>query len=102
MPPGADAIRLSPADNVATVLREVLAGERLSVRSGPELVEVAAREPIPRLHKVSLQELPAGVPVVKYGHAIGVTTMAIAAGAHVHVHNMRSARGQASAQGAWQ
>ncbi len=29
-------------------------------------------------------------PILKYGAPIGVATQAIAAGAHVHVHNMRS------------
>lgn len=94
-PPGADAIRLSPADNVATVLRAVAAGERLSVRCGPDLLALAARQPIPLCHKISLGDLPAGVPVVKYGQPIGVTTAAIAAGDHVHIHNMRSARASA-------
>ena len=92
---GADAIRLSPQDNVATVLRPVAPGERLLVRCGTELVGVEAREPIPLCHKISLGDLAAGVPVLKYGQPIGVTTGPIAAGAHVHVHNMRSDRGRA-------
>jgi altronate dehydratase small subunit len=91
--PGADAIRLSAQDNVATVLRPVAAGERLRVGCGRDIVAVEARQPIPLCHKISLGDLPAGVPVVKYGHPIGVTTAPVAAGDHVHVHNMRSARG---------
>src|SRR3954471_9072262 len=90
--PGADAIRLSARDNVASVLRAVAAGERLSVRCGPDTVTVAARQAIPLCHKISLGDLPAGAPVLKYGQPIGLTTAAVAVGDHVHVHNMRSAR----------
>jgi hypothetical protein len=90
--PEVDAIRLSPADNVATVLRPVEPGERLRVRCGAEIVTVTVRESIPFCHKVSLTEIAAEVPVVKYGSPIGGALTAIPAGAHVHVHNMRSAR----------
>ena len=90
--PDVDAISLSPADNVATVLRAVKAGERLRVRRGTEIATVVAREPIPLCHKVSLAPIAAEAPVVKYGHPIGAASAAIPPGAHVHVHNMRSAR----------
>jgi hypothetical protein len=36
--------------------------------------------------------MPAGHHIRKYGAAIGEATAAIAAGAHVHVHNLRSLR----------
>lgn len=91
----ADAIRLSPEDNVATVLRAVTAGERLQVRCAGSVTEVQAAEAIPLCHKVSLDVIEAGGPVVKYGQKIGETLGLIPAGRHVHVHNMRSARGRA-------
>jgi len=90
--PEVDAISLSPADNVATALRAVEAGERLRVRCGGEIATVVALEPIPLCHKVSLGPIGAETPVVKYGHPIGAAAAPIPAGAHVHVHNMRSAR----------
>lgn len=92
----ADAIRLSPDDNVATVLRPVSAGEKLRVRCAASVTEVEAQEPIPLCHKVSLGAIEAGGAVVKYGQTIGETLAPIAAGRHVHVHNMRSARARAS------
>lgn len=90
--PEVDAISLSPADNVATALRAVEAGERLRVRRGSEVATVVALEPIPLCHKVSLAPIDAKAPVIKYGHPIGAASAAIPTGAHVHVHNMRSAR----------
>ena len=92
-----DAIRLSPADNVATVLRPVAAGEHVRVKCGNQTATVIAREPIPFCHKISLDELSAGSVVLKYGEAIGEASSVIHVGSHVHVHNMRSARARATA-----
>lgn len=91
-----DAMRLSPLDNVATVLRPVSAGEALRVRCADEIATVPAREAIPFCHKISLTDIAAGAPVIKYGNPIGEALLAIPAGHHVHVHNMRSARAQAA------
>ncbi len=95
--PAADAIRLSPEDNVATVLRAVSTGETLRVRCAGSVTQVQAAEAIPFCHKVSLGAIEAGGPVVKYGQKIGETLGPIAVGSHVHVHNMRSARAKAPA-----
>jgi len=92
----ADAIRLSPDDNVATVLRAVRSGDKLRVRCAEGMTEVEAQEAIPLCHKVSLGPIAAGAAVVKYGQKIGVTVAPIPTGRHVHVHNMRSARARAS------
>ncbi len=91
-----DAIRLSPGDNVATVLRAVAAGEHLRVRCAESVTEIEVLEPIPLCHKVSLFPIEAGGAVVKYGQKIGETLGPITAGRLVHVHNMRSGRARAS------
>lgn len=82
-------IVISERDNVATALEALDAGQ---VLGGPAAVTV--REPIPRGHKVSLRAIPAGENVIKYGNPIGVATAAIPPGAHVHTHNVASARGR--------
>jgi len=86
-----DAIRLSPDDNVATLLRAVTKGERVRVGD----VAVQAAENIALCHKIALVDLKPGDRVLKYGDPIGEATQAIAAGAHVHVHNLRSLRARA-------
>lgn len=88
----ADAISLSEADNVATVLRAVDRGEQLTVACGGAHITLTASDRIPLCHKISLAELQAGATVFKYGQPIGLATAPIGAGAHVHVHNMRSGR----------
>lgn len=97
--PDVDAISLSPVDNVATVLRAVGAGERLHVRCGREIAAVVALESVPMCHKVSLAPIEAGAPVIKHGQPIGAASAPVPAGAHVHVHNMRSSRAGGASQG---
>ena len=57
---------------------------------------LTAVEDVPAGHKIALRALPAGSPVRKYGATIGVATANIPAGAHVHVHNLRSHLDEAS------
>ena len=51
-------------------------------------VVVAAGGPIKVGHKIAVSTILAGTPVVKFGHVIGVASQNIAAGEHVHVHNV--------------
>ena len=82
-------IVISDRDNVATALETLEAGRVIAAR-----VPVTVREAIPRGHKVSMQVIPQGASVVKYGNAIGVATAEIPPGAHVHTHNVSSTRGR--------
>jgi altronate dehydratase small subunit len=87
-----DALVLDGKDNVATVLREIAAGEQLLIRTPAGEIRLAAREAIPLCHKITLGALEAGEAVVKYGEPIGRTRAPVAAGALLHVHNMASDR----------
>jgi altronate dehydratase len=84
------AIVISGADNVATALESIDAGRTIAAG----VTTVTAVEPIPRGHKIALRPIRAGAIVVKYGNAIGTASSDIAAGAHVHTHNVSSARGR--------
>ena len=84
------AIVISAQDNVATALEPLDAGQ--TVQAGASTVAVI--EPIPRGHKVALRAIRKGELVMKYGSAIGHASADIAAGAHVHVHNVASDRGR--------
>ncbi|MCO5997190.1 UxaA family hydrolase [Actinoallomurus rhizosphaericola] len=68
-------------DDVALATEDLVAGR--PVRDG-----LVARDDVPRGHKVALRDLPAGTPVRKYGQVIGFTTRPVAAGEHVHTHNL--------------
>ena len=81
---------ISERDNVATALEPIDAGRE--VRAGTAMV--VAAEAIPRGHKLAVRAIRAGEPVVKYGSPIGTASADIAAGAHVHTHNVASTRGR--------
>jgi hypothetical protein len=81
-----NAVVIDPSDNVATVLVEVAPGSEV-VAHGDDS-GVAAAETIPVGHKVALEGIDTGAPIVKYGHVIGVASRPIATGEHVHTHNL--------------
>jgi SAF domain-containing protein len=88
-------IVISDRDNVATALEALEPGRVLDL--GGDLTTVA--EPIPRGHKVALRRIAAGEAVLKYGSPIGTAVADIAAGSHVHIHNVASARGRGDLHG---
>jgi len=82
-------------DNVATATRVIKSGEALVVSTGNRQLSLTARQDIRFLHKVALQDIAVGERIYKYGAIIGEATQPIAAGEHVHVHNIRSLWGRA-------
>lgn len=87
------AVRLSPDDNVATLLAAVAKGGRCTIDSGTsQLGELVANEAIDFGHKVALTDLDEGDRIMKYGQPIGLATVPISRGDHVHVHNITGLR----------
>lgn len=75
-------IIISPGDSVGVALVPLKAGE---TAEGTVL-----SEDIGKGHKFSLRPIMAGEPVIKYGGIIGKASENIAAGCHVHTHNMHT------------
>ncbi|MDP9038218.1 MAG: galactarate dehydratase [Acidobacteriota bacterium] len=77
-------VQVDPRDNVAIVVNEggLPAGSRFP--SG-----LVLRDAVPEAHKLSLSEIPAGGPIVRYGSTIGYANEAIPAGCWVHEERMR-------------
>ncbi len=48
------------------------------------------RDDVPAGHKIAVRPIEPGEPVVKYGFPIGAATTAIAPGAWVHTHNLKT------------
>lgn len=87
------AIVLDPADDVAVLVGRVEAGGAVSLRGAATGRRLPAATLIEAGHKIALRDLPAGSDIRKYGEVIGRLTAAVAAGDHVHVHNLKSLRG---------
>lgn len=77
------ALQIHHTDSVATALRDLAPGETV--------LGVVLRESVARGHKLALVAHAPGDPVLKFGFPIGRATREIAAGAHVHVHNVATA-----------
>ncbi|MDP3262846.1 MAG: altronate dehydratase family protein [Tabrizicola sp.] len=75
-------IRLHGADNVVIALADLRAGDR------PTGLDVALAGPVPRGHKIATRAIAKGETVIRYGQIIGQATEDIAAGAHIHSHNL--------------
>jgi len=73
-------LRLHQRDNVAIALVPLAPGELVE--------DVTVRESIPVGHKVALGPIAIGEGVFKYANLIAVANAPIAAGAHVHIHNV--------------
>ena len=73
-------IRLHPADDVL-IARAQLVG-------GSSVENITVKGLIPADHKVATRALAAGSPVRRYNQIIGFASKAIAAGEHVHTHNL--------------
>ncbi len=84
------ALRLKDDDDVAVALRVLEPGT--PVRFPDAAIEPLAT--IPSGHKIALRAIPAGALIRKYGQVIGRASAAIAAGEHVHVHNVEGVRGR--------
>ena len=78
------ALQLGAQDNVAVARQALAAGTALQVGQH----QLVLHEPIAAGHKLALVPIAAGTAVLKYGQSIGYASADIAAGEHVHVHNL--------------
>lgn len=75
-------IRLNPLDDVLIARQPLPKGLHLQA----EHIEVL--QAIPAGHKVAVRAIAPGQPLRRYGQIIGFASQPIAAGEHVHVHNL--------------
>lgn len=73
---------LNPADDIAVALDDITVGQT------PEGLDVPATADIATGHKIARHAVAEGGLVRRYGQVIGRARTAIAAGDHVHVHNL--------------
>ncbi len=89
-------LQLDATDNVAVALRTLKPGETLG-EANALLSGVSTSMRISKGHKVALCDLPAGSRVIKYAQLIGVASVDIKAGEHVHTHNLSFTNNDATA-----
>ena len=75
-------LRLSPADDVVIAARPIAAGTFVDAEG------VRCSDAIPAGHKLAVRAIAKGQPVRRYDQIICFATQDIAAGQHVHTHNL--------------
>lgn len=84
-------------DHVGVAVQDVEPGEKQAIyMDSDRAITITVKEAIPLGHKIALVNLDEGREVIEYRVRVGLTRKPIAAGQHVHVHNIRSARWQNS------
>jgi (2R)-sulfolactate sulfo-lyase subunit alpha len=83
-----------PDDDVGVATMDLAAGEVVQAVTleGDPVAEIRLAEDVPLAHKVAMRAMDAGHDLIEYGRPIGSTSTDVAAGAHVHTHNLRSRR----------
>ena len=79
-----EVVCLHPRDNVAVAVRVLAAGTRIAVEGRT----VSLLEPVQQGHKLALEAIASGAPIVKFGEIIGFASRAIEPGEWVHSHNV--------------
>jgi altronate dehydratase small subunit len=85
---------LNPKDNVATALRPLDKDEAILVEIGGKTEHLLSAQPVPSGHKVALKNIKRGETIIKYGEIIGVASVDIKKGEHVHIHNVEGLKGR--------
>jgi len=75
-------IRLHPNDDVVIARQQLVGGTKLIDE------DVTVIGLVPPGHKVATHAIRAGAPVKRYNQIIGFASKAVAAGEHVHLHNL--------------
>lgn len=92
------ALVLNALDNVATLIDSGKAGDTCALQ-GEAKGSLTLLGDVPFGHKISIKDTSKGQDILKYGTVIGKASTAIKTGAHVHIHNVESARGRGDQAG---
>lgn len=88
-------IKVHDNDNVVTAFENIKKGTAVTVFDKKKNAQIVVPvDDIPYGHKICVFPIEKGRDILKYGEIIGRATRNIAAGEHVHVHNLESTRGR--------
>jgi len=81
-------------DHVGVAVVDIARGERVVgvFMDDDSSIELEAVDPVPLGHKIAVVAVGAEAPVLEYGTQIGTAPNGFVQGAHVHTHNIKSAR----------
>jgi altronate dehydratase small subunit len=89
---GWDAVVINPVDELATALRHLKEGDVARFQVGEQSCELIMKTDVALCHKFVVRDVVAGEELRKYGEVIAGASEPIEAGAHAHIHNIKSLR----------
>ena len=83
-----------PDDDVGVAVNDLKKGSVAGALTleGKPAGSVKLRDNVPLGHKVAMRDVAKDKAVIKYGREVGKAVQAIAKGAHVHIHNLKTMR----------
>lgn len=81
-----DFIKVNDKDNVITLINGHKKGEVID--------NIVLLNDINKGHKVALDDIKKGEHIIKYGEPIGMASINIKKGEHIHIHNLEGIRGR--------
>jgi len=87
-PSPSQALVIHPGDNVAVMTVAGIGGQTALIRRPGPPLSLVLRADAPFGHKIAIVGIAKGEPVRKYGEPIAIAAVDIAAGEHVHIHNV--------------
>lgn len=79
-------IKVNDKDNVITLINNHKKGEIID--------NIVLLNNIDKGHKVALDDIKKGEHIIKYGEPIGIASINIKKGEHIHIHNLEGIRGR--------
>ena len=83
------AIVIDETDNVGLAIRNLKAGENVTLIMGEIKRIIALRDDILFMHKFAIKDIKIGEKITKYGQAVGTATLDIMTGQHVDTDNIK-------------
>ena len=90
------ALKVDDLDNVATIFANgITDGMQVEMRDKKGVSEIiTVCGDVPYGHKIAVEDIKKGQPIMKYGESIGRASCDIRKGDYVHVHNLEAMRGR--------
>jgi len=87
-------------DDVGVTAIDLKAGEVVQAVTleGEPVTEINLVDDVPLGHKIAMRDMEAQKHIIEYGRPIGYASRDIAAGEHVHTHNITSLRWSGNSQ----
>lgn len=87
-----NTVKIDKKDNVIIAIEPINKTEDIKFLKDGKIITLQAIDNITIYHKIAVEDIKKGSPIIKYGEHIGQASREILKGEHVHTHNVNSVR----------